>query len=101
MRDGRNLLAHELVGLHAVVTSSSDPGQKGLEGTIVDETRNMLVIESGGRRVSIQKEGTSLRVDVDGGTVIDCGEIKFKPEDRVKRCMRHRRKEHAGRTASS
>lgn len=95
-----NLTAHELVGLSAVVRESSDPTQRGLSGTIVDETRNMITIETSDREVHVQKRGTVLEVAIDGGVRLDCNELMFKPEDRTKRCMGQRRKKDGRKEAS-
>ena len=41
----KNIMQHELIGLEAQVVSSSDPTMLGTYGKIIDETRDMLVIE--------------------------------------------------------
>ena len=41
-----NLVRHELCGLSAKVEKSTDPTQKGLKGTVIDETYKTLKIET-------------------------------------------------------
>ncbi len=83
----RNLKFHELIGLRVKVVSHSDPSVVGVEGVVIDETKNTLVVEADGKRKRILKlygifefvlpSGVKVRVD---GT-----EILGRPEDRLKR----------------
>ena len=41
----KNLIHHELIGLNMRVYSSTNPNMIGLEGKVVDETRNMIIME--------------------------------------------------------
>ncbi len=84
-----NIVRHELIGLEARVESSKDPGAPGTSGRVIDETRNMLKLETaGGKEKSFAKEqcvfsfvvpGTGERVRVDGKILV------ARPEDRVKK----------------
>ena len=80
-----NLRKHELIGLQVRVMRSTDPGQRDLSGRVVDETRNMLVVEVGGVDKRIPKQGSRFRFDVQGGLEVEGDEIRFRPEDRVKK----------------
>ncbi len=80
-----NLRKHELIGLQVRVVNATDPGQRELSGRVVDETRNMLVVEVGGVDKRIPKQGSRFRFDVQGGLEIEGDEIRFRPEDRVKK----------------
>ena len=80
-----NLRKHELIGLQVRVVRSSDPSQRDLSGRVVDETRNMLVVEVGGADKRIPKAGSRFRFDIQGGIEVDGDEIRFRPEDRVKK----------------
>jgi len=40
-----NLRKHELIGLRVEVVDASDPSQEHVRGRVVDETRNMLVVD--------------------------------------------------------
>lgn len=83
---------HELIGLMVRVSKSSDPGKKGMSGTVVDETRNTLVIETrdkGERRV-LPKAECTFRFALPGGEVVevDGRVIVARPEDRTKKMQR-------------
>jgi len=83
-----NLLQHELIGLKISVDESSNSAVRGLGGTVIDETRNMLVIESehknekkiakAGNRFIFELDG-EVRVRVKGDRLIS------RPEDRIKK----------------
>jgi len=80
-----NLRKHELIGREVQVIAASDPSLTGLQGRIVDESRNMLRIDSGGRERSIPKHGTRLRFPAHGGAEVAGDDILFRPEDRTKK----------------
>jgi len=48
---------HELVGLHARVVESRDRSQVGIEGTVVSETTNTLVLATGSGEKRVPKAG--------------------------------------------
>ncbi|HIH16529.1 MAG TPA: ribonuclease P protein component 1 [Candidatus Diapherotrites archaeon] len=80
-----NLLGHELIGLEARVLASSDRGRAGFGGRIVDETRNVLVLESRGREKRVPKNEALFLVEVGGEAVeVDGKRLVARPEDRVK-----------------
>ncbi len=80
-----NLRKHELIGLHVEVLDATDPTQAHVRGRVVDETRNMIVVEVAGQEKRIPKQGSRFRFDVQGGLDVDGDEIRFRPEDRVKK----------------
>lgn len=57
----------------------------GLRGRVVDETRNMLIVDVSGREKMIPKQGSRFRFDVQGGTEVEGDEIRHRPEDRIKK----------------
>lgn len=80
-RTPENLPKHELIGLKAEVEEHTDQNLEGLEGTVVDETKNFLVIE--GKKVE-KKEATFV-FELEESKVRVKGQIIAKrPEDRVK-----------------
>ncbi|MEM2890415.1 MAG: ribonuclease P protein component 1 [Candidatus Hadarchaeum sp.] len=83
----RNILQHELIGLEAQVVSSSDPNLLGIYGKILDETREMLVIEHMSAAKIVPKSGSSFEIKLpDGQTVvIDGKRLVGRPEERVRR----------------
>lgn len=82
-----NLLVHEMIGRKVCVVRSTDPGIQGLEGRILDETMNTLVISnSNGARVQVQKAKNSFQFDVDGQKVtLEGDNFMFRPQDRIKK----------------
>ncbi len=80
-----NLRKHELIGLQVQVLRSTDPGQVQMSGRVVDETRNLLVIEAGGVEKRIPKQGARFRFEIQGGIEVEGDDIRFRPEDRVKK----------------
>ena len=92
MRTASNLQTHELVGLHLRVVRASDGGMVGMEGTVVDETRETLVIGKARRR-TLPKRGNAFEFTLEDGSkvVLEGDTIAYRPEDRIKRAAgRHR-----------
>ncbi|HVC58219.1 MAG TPA: ribonuclease P protein subunit, partial [Candidatus Acidoferrales bacterium] len=46
--NNKNIVLHELIGLGVEVVESSDREQVGLKGKVVNETKNLLYIETQG-----------------------------------------------------
>jgi ribonuclease P protein subunit POP4 len=90
MMNARNLARHELIGLPVKVVRSADRSAEGLSGTVSDESRNMLEIrrDGSGRRVRLAKQSCTFRFAIpgDGTADLDGKTIRFRPEDRIKRC---------------
>ena len=80
-----NLRKHELIGLAVEVVRATDPSLVGLKGRVVDETRNMLLVDTGGGEKMIAKQGSRFRFEAQGGAEVEGDEIRFRPEDRIKR----------------
>lgn len=84
----KNLVRHELIGLEVEVVKSTDPTQKGLKGLVVDETYNMIKIETKDKKEKIIPKENSvfvftlpsgIKVEVEGKL------LKGRPEDRIKK----------------
>jgi ribonuclease P protein subunit POP4 len=82
------ILMGELIGRRAEVVSSTRRELEGLEGLVVDETLNTLVLEAGGRERRVPKAQCVFRF---GGVTVDGRQLLFRPEDRIKK---HWRKWH-------
>ena len=81
----KNIWAHELIGLKARVIESTDKGRVGIQGVIIDETKNTIVLESANKIKVLPKKEVVLEVELESGKVIlDCKQIIFRPEDRIK-----------------
>jgi len=83
----RNVLRHELIGLEARVTNSSDPGLIGTYGTIVDETHDMVVIEQTGKPKIVPKAHSIFMLTLPTGedVEVDGAKLVARPEERVKK----------------
>ncbi|MBN2066883.1 MAG: ribonuclease P protein subunit [Candidatus Diapherotrites archaeon] len=81
----QNIAAHEWIGLQAVVSSSPDKSRIGLKGKIVDETKNLVVIETEKGEKKLPKREVSLKVKLGKeDALLDCSKLQQRPEDRVK-----------------
>ena len=82
----RNLIRHEFIGLQVEVAESSNRFNIGIKGMIVDETKNILVIETANGLKKIQKKETKFIFTIpDGRRVkVDGTKIITRPEERVK-----------------
>ncbi len=83
----RDLVCHELIGLPITVARSTDDSKVGLTGTVVDESRNMLIIETNNGRRSAAKDECVFHFTLPQG---DCVEVEgavlvARPEDRIKK----------------
>jgi len=88
-----NLARHELIGLSVFVEASSDPGQTGLSGRIVDETRNTFLLETEQRVLRIAKSNASLIFALPNGqrVRVKASVLISQPENRInKRIQRTR-----------
>lgn len=82
----KNFLCSEFIGLRAKVIGSSDAGRIGVSGRIVDETMNLLVLETKEGEKKIPKKEVVIKFFLPNRKqfVVDCKKIMFRPEDRVK-----------------
>ncbi len=85
--DEANILTHELIGLKIRIIGSSSSSQVGLEGVIVDETRNMFVISLGSKEKKIFKAMSIFLFQLPNGKKIsvDGALLLGRSEDRLKR----------------
>jgi len=83
----RNVLKHELIGLEARVINSSDKNLIGTYGTIIDETKDMLVIDQAGKPKIVQKKSSIFKLTLPGGEEVDVdgANLIARPQDRIKK----------------
>jgi len=80
-----NLGCHEWIGLNARVAESSDKSRIGIRGKIIDETKNLIVIETANGEKKLPKREVKLMVEIGKEKVLlDCSRLSQKPEDRIK-----------------
>jgi ribonuclease P protein subunit POP4 len=88
--DRQNFVNHELIGLYATVVKSTNRDNIGLSGRIIDESRNLFTLESGGREKKTAKHGNTFefRLPESNKVIIDGGLVVGRPEDRVTKRLR-------------
>ena len=88
-----SLARHELIGLEMLVETSSNPGQIGLSGQVVDETRNTFLLETKAKVLRLAKKNTNLIFTLpDGQNVRVYGSILIsQPENRISKRMQRTR----------
>ncbi len=88
MRTIKNILYATFIGLKVEISKSSDRKLEGLKGTIVDETKNLIVIEKGDDLVvRIPKVSSEFLFTLDDGSPfrIEGRRITFRPHERAKK----------------
>jgi ribonuclease P protein subunit POP4 len=83
----QNIMRHELIGLEARVMNSSDHTLLSTSGKVVDETRNMLVIDDGEKVRKISKYNSIFLITLPDGekATVDGKKLVGRPEERVRR----------------
>ncbi|MFQ6050413.1 MAG: ribonuclease P protein component 1 [Candidatus Hydrothermarchaeota archaeon] len=89
-----NILRHELIGLRARVECSKNKTLIGLEGLIVDETKNTIRIKTKTKEKTILKSIVTLRIFLNGSVIVDGKMLIGRPEERIKKKMRWRDAKH-------
>ena len=72
----------ELIGEQVEVSYHTDPSLCGISGTVIDDSREMLVIKSNGSKKIISKRPAKF-VFKDGELVGK--KIAYRPQDRIKK----------------
>lgn len=94
MRTANNILQHELIGAEVHIVECPFPDKCGTGGLILDESRNMLVIEMDRTEIKIPKEGSIFAFDLPADESepeniqrieIEGKKLIARPEDRVKK----------------
>jgi ribonuclease P protein subunit POP4 len=85
MISSRNVLRHELIGLDVLVSGAANPLHRGLCGHIIDETKNLLVIETTRGIKRIPKMHSTFRIVLPGRELveIDGSVMVLAPEKRI------------------
>jgi len=81
-----DILKHELIGVKVKVVDASNKALIGINGKIMDETRNMLTIEYNGNLKRLIKSQVILQLDYRGKEYKMNGKLLMnRPEDRIKK----------------
>ncbi len=83
--DSQNITSHELIGLDIAVVESTNKDIVGIRGRVVDESRNILTIESCGHEKKAAKHSNTFEFTLPEGTHVQvAGDLLIaRPEDRV------------------
>lgn len=77
---------HELIGLKMEVIDSKNKNLVGIKGTIIDETKNTLVIKDQDKTRTLLKDQVTLKIFKDNHEIKVNGDILIgRPEDRLKK----------------
>jgi ribonuclease P protein subunit POP4 len=85
-----DIIRGELIGLGAKVAKSTNPSLVRLKGTVLNETRNTIVLLSDGKEKSVVKDTSIFHFTLQDGAVleIDGKLLVGRPEDRVRKRVR-------------
>jgi len=84
MITAENITSHELIGLRTEIVESSNSQIIGLNGTIIDETKSMITIDTTKGTKMIAKSNNSWKFSVDNKDIIVNGsKIAKRPFDRI------------------
>lgn len=83
----QNVFRHELIGLTVEIIDSNHEGFVGIKGIVIDETRNMLTIDTGNIEKRVPKDNAIFlftlpdkkQVSINGKVIV------ARPEDRIKK----------------
>lgn len=87
----QNIFKHEFIGLKIKVVDSSHPGFIGIEGKVVNETKNTIKVEDNkGKEKIIPKKVSVFHFELHDGRKVEIeGKIIVaRPEDRIKKRFR-------------
>jgi len=85
-----DLARHELIGLEVRIAGSTNKALEGLSGRVVDETRNMLIIETPKGEKSVAKQDCAFSFHLPSGewVKVEGSLLVARPEDRIKKKLR-------------
>ncbi len=87
-----NLVRHELIGLPVEVVDSANPSTVGISGRVVDETRNVFLIETERGEKCVPKSHTGFVFTLPGQKVrVEGAVFVSQPENRIHKRIRRSR----------
>ena len=82
MMHSKTFMKDELIGLPVWIEQCTDPSLRGVEGIIVDETKNTLLINTPDGVKRVAKDIATFVID---GVTVKGTDIAFRPEDRIRK----------------
>lgn len=71
----------QIIGKHIKIIESNNKDLEGIEGTILDESMNTIIVSSDDTRKKVLKKGSRFEID---GDIVDGENLASRPEDRIK-----------------
>ncbi len=91
--NNKSIVLHELIGLDAEVVNCSDRSQIGVKGRVINETKNLLLINCDGVTKKIVKKSCVFKFRHNGQSFVVGGEeIDFRPHERIEKSMKYYKK---------
>ncbi|MGA2161864.1 MAG: ribonuclease P protein subunit [Methanoregula sp.] len=83
----QNVIRHELIGLNVLVAGAANPFHRKVSGHIIDETRNLVTIQTQAGIKKIPKYGSTFRLSLPDNTLVEINgsALILAPEKRLKR----------------
>jgi ribonuclease P protein subunit POP4 len=83
----QNVIRHELIGLDVLVSGAANPFQRDVSGRIIDETRNLVAIQTKAGIKKIPKSGSTFRLSLPDNTLVEINgsALILAPEKRLRR----------------
>jgi ribonuclease P protein subunit POP4 len=85
-----NILRHELIGLPLKIVQARNRAIRGIQGVVIDESKNMITLSKRGRKVLIPKTAATFRFKLANGYLVDVDGARLvgRPESRLKTRIR-------------
>ena len=88
--NNKKIVLSELIGLRAKVVECLDKKQEGVEGTVIDETKNMLILETKNGIKKVIKKTAVFKFYVGNKSFTVRGEeILFRPQERTEKALKY------------
>ncbi len=89
MQKTRDIPRLELIGKELEIIDADNPTLIGIKGKVIDETKNMLIIETNNETKKLVKKQVTIKTKIEGKTVTIKGEVlQGRPEERLKKKIR-------------
>ncbi len=76
----------EFTGSELEVIESSHKDYEDVKGKVIDETKNMFVVEGEGKKKMLPKKGNQLKLTIKGRhNELDGNKLTYRPENRIKK----------------
>ena len=79
MLKAKDMKKREIIGSHIEIIEADNKSLQGLKGKVVDETKNMLILDNGKKLIKSQ-----VKIKING-IILDGKKLASRPEDRLKK----------------